>query len=193
MRLRLSAVFAVIGATMLCGCVATMGDLQKGAQDTYTSLKRAVTPQAVVDYDAAAKRGFDLAGKTIEAAKAKGHQVPFIDVAKISFRSQGGQAYVVETIRLIRFPVPQDVLEAQPAELKPMLDALSVRLAEWHKAEPIEVFVVSNTDAGADATVATLRTRLPGIKVSEATVANAQGYPGIEARMVSTQLTRVLQ
>ena len=191
--MRFLPVLTVIGAAMLSGCVATVGDLQEGAKDAISSVKRAVTPPVVVAYDAAAKRGFDLAGKTIEAAKAKGHQVPFIDVAKVAFRSQGGLPFVVETIRLIRFPVPQDVLEAQPAELKQMLDALSARLVEWHAVEPIEIVVVSNTDAGADATVSALRSRLPGIKVSEVTTANAKGYPGIEARMVSTQLTRVLQ
>lgn len=189
--MRAIPVIAVVAATMLSGCVATMGDLQKGAQGAFDQVKRAVTPQQVVDYTDASKRIFDLAGETIETTKKAGHQVPFVDVAKVSFRAQGGQPYVVDTIRLVRFPVPQDVMDAQPAELKPMLDALSARLIAWHKFEPIEVIVVSNGEA--DTTVAALRSRLPGIKVSEATVANAKGYPGIEARMVSTQLTRVLQ
>jgi hypothetical protein len=182
---------AVVAATLLSGCVATMSDLQKNAQSALTSVQRAVTPQRVLEYTDASKRIFDIAGETIETTKTAGHQVPFVDVAKVSFRAQGGQPFVVDTIRLVRFPVPQDVIEAQPAELKPMLDAMSVRLNEWHKFEPIEVVVVANGDS--EAMVSALRSRLPGIKVSDTTVANAKGYPGIEARMVSTQLTRFLQ
>lgn len=189
--MRALPVLTVIAATLLSGCVATMGDLQKNANGALNSVKRAVTPQPVVDYTDSAKTIFDLAGETIEATKKAGHQVPFVDVAKVSFRAQGGQPYVVDTIRLVRFPLPQDVMDAQPAELKPMLDALSTRLIAWHKFEPIEVVVVANGEA--DSTVAALRSRLPGIKVTETTVASAKGYPGIEARMTSTQLTRVLQ
>ena len=191
--MRAIPLFAVAAATMLSGCVATMGDLQRGAQNAVTAARAAVTPDVVMKYDAAAKENFRFTGRVIETAKASGHPVPFVDTTKVTFKNAMGQAWAVENIRLVRFPVPHDVMEARPPEMTAMVDALSKRLADWNAVEPIELTVVSTTETGGDSLAASLRSKLPGVKVLEASAANARGYPGIELRMSSASFNRTFK
>lgn len=191
--MRAIPLFAAVVAVMLSGCVATMGDLRRGTQNAVTAARAMVTPDEVMTYDAAAKANFEFAGQVIEAAKSLGHQVPFVDTTKVTLRNAMGQSWVVENIRLIRFPVPQDAMDARPAEMDTMVNALSRCLAGWNAIEPIELTVVSATDKGGDDLAASLRSKLPGVKVLEASVASARGYPGIELRMSSASLIRAVK
>lgn len=195
MRTRtLSMTMAAIAASaLLSGCVATLGDLQQGADNIGKSVISAVTPADVTAYKEFNSRNFvTLNAVVAEAKKVSGLAFPKADLGKIKFRDSIGRVFDVDAINTFRFPLPQDALDADSAQLTPLMVAIGARMLEWNRGEPIELITVSASSDSADLMATQLKKSVPGIKVTTkvgpvATV----GYAGVELRMINTAPVRV--
>lgn len=185
---------AIAASTLMTGCVATMGDLAKNADSFGKTITAAVTPSEVQAYQAFAARNSETILATLEAMKASQLPPPVATVSKVQFRDAVGRVFEAEAIQAFRFPVPQDALDAEAAELKPMLQVLGSRMAEWNATEPIELVAVADSTSEADFLAAQIKRTAPALKVStKVGSASSVGYSGVELVMVNKSLQRTLK
>ena len=193
MKVRLHNLAAATTLALLTGCSATMGDLQRHAENLATSVQAAVTPHEVMTFKAyadAARPVLDAADKAMKQAGVS----PRVEVGNVVFRDGIGRRFDSPLIaKSFRFAIPQDAIDAESKELPPLVAAIGAKVSAWNATEPYELVAISSDSDGADYLVAQLRKAAPSLKVSKrvGSVANA-GYSGIEMRMVNTNLNRQL-
>jgi hypothetical protein len=189
-----AVLFAAAAATvLLSGCVATMGDLQRGAENMAKSAQAAVTPQEVMTYRAHVDAARPILDASLAAMKSAGI-APRVQAVKVTFRDSIGRVFESPmTVSLFRFAVPQEALDADEKELAPMLAALGARFVEWNSVEPIELVAIANDADEAEHLEMQLRKTAPSVKVTKQVgPAMTVGYAGVEMRMVNTSLNRQL-
>lgn len=184
---------AAAATVLLSGCVATVGDLQRGAANLTRSAQAAVTPNEVMVYNSHADAARPILEQSIAAMKKSGIE-PKLHSVKVTFRDAIGRKFESpDTVSSFRFAVPQDAIDADDKSLAPMLSALGAKFTAWNSVEPIELVAISADGGGADDLVSQLRKAAPGLKVTKLVGSPASvGYAGVELRMLNPSLSRTI-
>jgi hypothetical protein len=194
--MRTLAIATLSTAALLSGCATTMDDLQRGiaaanAPAHESAATAVVTPPEVISYEAFRERNAstcDASKKSMLAANYSGVLNSFVNV---SFRDAvSGRWYSVQTVKSWRFPVPQDAIDAQSADLAPLMSAMGARMAEWNRTEPIELEVVADSSSSVEYLASLLRRSTAGVKVTTKVSPGSAGYSGIELHLLSQSFVR---
>lgn len=195
------SITAVAAASALTGCMASMGDLQKGADDVGKSARDAMTSNGsaeIAAYKLFIIRNLDTMTGVLNAGKGSGfkvsQQLTEFGTVKYRYTDVVGRVFepAIDVIKSTRFPVPQDALDADSKELASVMTGIGARAVEWNRTEPVELVAIAANAEAAGFMVAALKKWAPGLKVSQRVGLEASaGMSGVELRMLNTAPTRV--